>query len=77
MPPDEMHEQMTNEGRALITDREREILSGEADVNQNYKYKTQSVVRNRIKKRLGDDIDFLHEYFPEAHELALEAVCDE
>ncbi|TMT81737.1 hypothetical protein E2L06_17660 [Haloterrigena sp. H1] len=68
---------MSEEGRALLTDREKEIISGEADVSDNYQYKTESIVRNRIRKQLGEDIEFLEEYFDEAHELAVEAVCDE
>jgi hypothetical protein len=68
---------MTDEGRALLTDREREVLAGEADVSDNYEYKVQSIVRNRIKKNLGDDIEFLKENFPEAYELVIEAYPEE
>lgn len=63
---------MSDEGRALLTTREREILSGARDVSDNYRYKVESIVRNRIKKSLGDDIAFLAEHFPEAHKLALD-----
>lgn len=34
-------------------------------------------VRNRIRKHLDADIEFLEEHFEEAHEMALEAVCEE
>jgi len=67
---------MSEEGRALLTDREKEIISGEADVSDNYRYKTESIVRNRIRKHLREDIEFLEEHFDEAHELATEAVCE-
>lgn len=67
---------MSEEGRALLTDREKEIISGEADVSDNYQYKTESIVRNRIRKHLREDIEFLEEHFDEAHELATEAVCE-
>lgn len=70
-------ELMSEEGRALLTDREREIISGEADVTDNYRYKVESTVRNRVKKRLGDDVEFLEEHFPQVHELVVEAVCKE
>lgn len=70
-------EVVTDEGRALLTDREREVLSGEADVSDNYRYKVQSVVRNRVRKRLEDDVEFLEEHFSEVHELVLEEVCEE
>lgn len=36
--------------RALLTDREREVLSGEADVSQNYVYQIPSRVRNKIDR---------------------------
>lgn len=65
------------EGRALLTDREREIISGDADVSDNYRYKVESIVRNRIRKRLGDDVAFLEEEFPEVHELVVDAVCED
>jgi hypothetical protein len=68
---------MTEEGRALLTEREKEILSGEADVSDNYRYKVQSVVRNRIRKSLGDDVAFLKDHFPEAYELVTAEVCDD
>lgn len=67
---------MSEEGRALVTDREREIISGDADVSDNYEYKVKSIVRNRIRKRLGEDVDFLAEHFPEAYNLVVEEVCD-
>lgn len=67
---------MTEEGRALLTDREKEIISGEADVSDNYRYKVESTVRNRVRKHLGDDVEFLREQFPEVHEMAIEEVCD-
>jgi len=50
--------------RALLTDREREILTGEADVSQNYVYQIRTRVRDKIE-RLGDDIELLEEYQPE------------
>lgn len=68
---------MTGEGRALLTDREREILSGKADVSDNYRYKVESTVRVRIRDRLGADVSHLREHFPEAYGLVQEEVCDE
>lgn len=77
MGANETVELMSEEGRALLTDREREIISGEADVKDNYRYKVESIVRNRIKKRLGDDVDFLEEHFSEVHEMVVDAVCED
>lgn len=75
MPTAEMNEVMTDEGRALLTDREREILSGEADVTDNYRYKVESTVRNRVRKHFGDDVQVLQEHFPEVYELVQSEVC--
>ena len=77
MGASETDELMSEEGRALLTDREREIISGEADVSDNYQYKVESTVRNRIRKRLGDDIEFLEQHFPEVYEMVVEEVCDD
>jgi hypothetical protein len=63
-------------GRALFTDREREILSGDADVKDNYRYKVESVARQRVEKA-ADDIDALRENYPELHEKLENLVCDD
>lgn len=68
---------MAEEGRALMTEREREIIAGEADdVNKNYEYKVRSLVRNRVKKQLEDDVDVLDGHFEEVHEMVTAIVCD-
>jgi len=77
MAGSETAELMSEEGRALLTDREREIISGEADVSDNYEYKVRSIVRNRIRKHLGDDVEFLAEHFEEVHDLVVEEVCED
>ena len=41
-------------GRALLTDREREIVAGEADVDDPYRYQTISRVRQRFSRLAGD-----------------------
>jgi len=40
--------------RAMLTDREREIVSGEADVADEYRYQTVSRVRSRFDRLEGD-----------------------
>lgn len=41
--------------RALLTDREREIVSGQAeDVSDEYRYQTVSRVRKRLQRLEGD-----------------------
>lgn len=45
--------------RALLTEREREIVSGEADdITDDYRYQTVSRVRSRLQ-RLEDDLEAL------------------
>ena len=45
-----------SERRALLTDREREIIAGEADVSDSYRYQTISRVRSRFD-RLDADLE--------------------
>ena len=40
--------------RALLTDREREIISGDADVSDSYRYQTISRIRARFDRLAGD-----------------------
>ena len=62
--------------RALLTDREREIVSGSADdVSDKYRYETISRIRARIHK-LEEDIEALEEHGELADDLR-EVVCDE
>ena len=77
MPTNEIAGVMTDEGRALLTDREREILSGDAGVSDNYRYKVQSVVRTRVRKRFEDDIAYLEAHFPEVYDMIESAVCND
>lgn len=62
-PPD-----MTNR-RALLTDREREIVAGNADdITDAYRYQTVSRIRKRLQ-HLEDDIDALEAHGELADEL--------
>lgn len=62
------------DGRSLLTDREREILAGDADVSDNYRYKVQSVARQRVRG-ITDDIDVLREHEPEIFDELQRIVC--
>lgn len=59
--------------RALLTDREREIISGEADVDDSYRYQTISRVRSRFD-RLEEDLAAFREHGDLLEELR-EVVC--
>ena len=48
-------------GRALLTDREREIVAGEADVDDPYRYQTISRVRQRFS-RLEADLEAMEKH---------------
>lgn len=61
------------EYRGLLTDREREILSGRADVSRNYVYQIRSRVRDKID-RLAEDFDLLETHQPDLFDELLEAI---
>ena len=54
--------------RALLTDREREIISGEGDVSDSYRYQTISRIRARFD-RLDGDLQALESHGTLADEL--------
>ncbi|UTF52784.1 hypothetical protein [Natronosalvus rutilus] len=62
-------------GRALLTDRERDILAGDANVKDNYRYKVESTARQRVRD-LKKDVDVLRENYPEIFKEIERAVCE-
>lgn len=60
--------------RALLTDREREIIAGEADVTDEYRYQTISRVRARFQ-RLDGDLEALEAHGELAEDLR-EIICE-
>lgn len=60
--------------RALLTDREREIISGEADVSDSYRYRVVSRIRDKIE-RLEQDTTVLREHHQGLAGELEEAVC--
>lgn len=63
--------------RALLTDRERELLAGKDVEEENYRYQATSRVRNKIKDELPRDIELLREHHPRLFEELHDVVCDE
>ena len=61
--------------RAILTAREREILTGEADVTDNYYYRVVSGVRKKIK-RLERDLEILDENHSELANELRDSICD-
>lgn len=62
--------------RGLLTDREREIVKGEADVSDDYRYRVASRIRNKID-RIDGDVTILEEYRADLLEELREVVCDQ
>jgi len=65
--------------RALLTEREREVLRGDADDVEDIE-QYQSKVISRLKNRidlLQDDFELLDEFAPEVADLGREAICPE
>lgn len=68
---------MSDDGpRGLMTDREREILLGEADVSEKYYGVVVTRVRKRINKLAEDELEALEAHDTLADELR-DAVCNE
>lgn len=63
-----------DEYRSLLTQREREIISGDADVSEKYYYRVVSRVRDKIEG-VETDLEILEEHATLADELR-EVVCD-
>jgi hypothetical protein len=64
------------EYRAILTEREREILSGEADVSEKYYYRVVTRVRDKIE-RVGDDLELLDAHHDTLGDELREVVCDD
>lgn len=63
------------EYRALLTGREREILRGEVDVSDSYRYRVVSRVRDKIEQ-LEEDVNLLQDHHEGLHEELQEVVCE-
>lgn len=61
--------------RGLLTEREREILTGEADVSDNYRYRVVSRIRTKIEN-LDQDVDILANNREDLLEELRQVVCD-
>jgi len=63
-----------NQYRGILTEREREILKGDADVSDNYRYRVVSRIRTKIEN-MDDDIDILAKNREDLLEELREVVC--
>jgi len=63
--------------RALMTETDREYISGEGEPTQDQKDQSVYRVRQRIREELPRDIEILREHHPEVLEELREVVCDD
>ena len=61
--------------RALLTDRERELLEGEGSADDDLRYQAVSRVRRKMQDELTTDIQILRENHPDLHDELQEIVC--
>lgn len=61
--------------RALLTDRERDVLSGDTEVSQNYFNQIRYRVREKID-RLGPDIELLKTHQPDLADYLRETIAE-
>lgn len=64
---------LANMPRALLTERERDVIAGRADVTDQYRYQTISRIRKRFE-RLHGDIEAMEAHGELANEFR-EVVC--
>ena len=57
---DQRQNMVDDQYRGLLTNREREIIKGEADVSDNYRYRVVSRVRTKIEN-ISEDVEILAE----------------
>lgn len=62
--------------RALLTDRERELLASDDEEEREYRYQAASRIRNKIEDELTVDVEVLEEHHPELLEELREVVCE-
>lgn len=61
--------------RALLTERDRELIANEE--SENRRYQAISEIRSRINEELTTDVELLEENHPELLEELREIVCEE
>ena len=62
--------------RAIMTDTDREYISGEGDASESQRMQSVSRVRSRINDELTSDIEILEEHHPELLEELRNVVCE-
>jgi len=63
--------------RAVMTETDREYISGESDATEHQVQQSVTRVRSRINDELPQDIEILEEHRPDLLEELREVVCEE
>lgn len=63
--------------RALLTDRERELIVEKESSEDSHRYQAVSRIRNKIQNELTEDVDILRENHPQLFSELQQIVCDE
>jgi len=61
---------------AIMTETDRERISGEVNISDNKRYESATRVRQRINE-LKKDAEILEEYHPKLYRELIEAVCED
>jgi len=67
---------VSDDYRAILTEREQEILTGDADVSESYYYRVVTRVRKKIE-RIERDLQVLDEHHDTLGDELRDAVDDE
>lgn len=62
--------------RGLLTEREREIIKGDADVSDNYRYRVVSRIRTKINN-VDEDVEILAENREDLLDELRKVVCQD
>jgi len=76
MATPEEHPMPDKDYRAILTDREKEILRGDDDVSEKYYYRVITRVRQKIEL-LDEDLELLDEAHDTLGDEMREIVCDD
>ena len=63
--------------RALLTDRERELIEGGSNDEDDLRYQAISRVRRKIDNELTTDVEILRENHPELYQELRQVVCED
>jgi hypothetical protein len=61
--------------RAILTDRERELLKSDSEDEREYRYQAASRIRNKIQDELEKDVRILEDNHAELLEELRDVVC--